>query len=257
LEPIADDQPPLDKHWMPYARAKAASEVWLRGHIANPNLEVVVLRPGIVWGVRSPHTSDIARALASKQAFLVGGGNGIFNGIYIDNLVASIREACGHTGPVAGFYNVGDRETVSWLDFYRALGEPLGCNPQRLPRVSEEKFPISIGSTIDTIQNLPFVNELYHRLKTYIPDGAKAAIRVRLEGGYSYDRHPAQYSERPAVGRELWHLQRVRHKLPVTKFAQVFGFSSPVSFREGIDKTLAWLKTQGWVPPSTSSRSTG
>ena len=37
-------------------------------------------------------------ALAGKQAYLVDGGRGIFNGIYIDNLVAAIRTSAAHGG---------------------------------------------------------------------------------------------------------------------------------------------------------------
>lgn len=256
--PIDDDHPPLKKHWMPYARAKAASEVWLRQRLDDPRLDVVVLRPGIVWGVRSPHTMDIARSLAGKQTFLVGEGRGIFNGVYIDNLVACIRAACEYAGQAAGFYNVGDREAVTWLEFYRALGVPLGCDPTRLPIVSEKRFPPSIGATIDTVQSLSLVNELYHRLKIYIPDGAKAAIRARLEGPYSYDRRAVNYASKASVARELWYLQRVKHKLAVDKFAGKFAFETPVSFAEGIARTLSWLATLGWLAPSSAvQRSAG
>jgi nucleoside-diphosphate-sugar epimerase len=96
-QPIDDDAPPLDKHWMPYARAKAESERWLRAQTAR--VELVVLSPGIVWGVRSPHTLGFARAMARKASFLVDGGSGVFNGVYIANLVAMIRAAC--AGPKA------------------------------------------------------------------------------------------------------------------------------------------------------------
>lgn len=237
---------------MPYARAKGAAEIWLREQLGRSDLDIVVLRPGIVWGVRSPHTMDIARSLGTRQAYLVGRGRGIFNGIYIDNLVAAIRAAADHAGTAAGFYNVGDTETVTWAGFYRALGGPLGCDIQRLPRVSDSNFPQSLGSIVDTIQNHPLVNGLYHRLKVHIPEAAKAAIRARLEGGYSYDRFPPGYATAPGVSRELWHLQKVRHKLPTEKFSRAFGFANPVSFERGIDKTVAWLGTLGRVAPQST-----
>jgi nucleoside-diphosphate-sugar epimerase len=252
LTPLGDDDPPVAKHWMPYARAKGAAEVWLRERLPSDKLDVVVLRPGIVWGVRSPHTMEFAKALCGKSTYLVDGGRGIFNGIYIDNLVACILAACGHPGHAAGFYNVGDRETVRWQEFFGALGEPLGCDPSRLPQVSGDRFPRSVSSTIETLQALPPVNELYHRLKTRIPDGVKAGIKARLEGDYRYDRVAAAYSDAVPVDRELWHLQRVRHKLPIEKFGRTFAFEPPVSFPDGIRKTIAWLQTLGMVPSSYS-----
>jgi len=247
LRPTGDDDPPISKHWMPYARAKAASEQWLRERLDDAALDVVVLRPGIVWGVRSPHTMDLATSLAAKSAYLVDRGRGIFNGIYITNLTSCIRACAESPDRASGFYNVGDSERVTWNEFFQALGPALDCDPARLPSVDGERFPRSLGSTIDSIQSLPLMNELYHRLKVHVPDGLKAAIRARLEGRYRYERHAATYAARASVSRELWHLQRVRHKLPVDKFASRFRFVPPVTFREGIRRTLTWLDALGLV----------
>lgn len=253
-EPLDDDAPPLQKHWMPYARAKAASEVWLRQRLHAKGPEIVLLRPGIVWGVRSPHTSGFVYSLCQKSAYLVGDGHGIFNGIYIDNLVAAILASSEATLGASGFYNVGDAETVSWREFFEALGAPLGCDVARLPRVSADHFPRSLRSTVDAIQSLAPVNVLYHLLKRHLPDEMKAAIKTKLAGSYSFARLATEYAERPAVDRELWHLQRVRHKLSTDKFNQTFAFAPPVSFAEGIRKTLAWLKTIGISPSSLAHR---
>jgi hypothetical protein len=176
----------------------------------------------------------------------------VFNGVYIANLVAMIRAACEHAPGVGGFYNAGDAERVTWRDFYDALGGALGCDPGRLPVVSGAKFPWSLGAAIDAVQSLGPVNALYHRLKTHIPDGLKAAIRARLEGAYCFDRQATAYAATASVDRELWHLQRVRHKLPVKKFAERFHFVTPVSFLEATRRTVAWLETQGLAAPRRS-----
>ena len=247
VRPTADDDPPVTAHWMPYARAKAASEVWLRQQMTTSSIDVIVLRPGIVWGVRSPHTMGFARSLSQKNAFVVDAGKGIFNGIYIDNLVAAIRAARDARGARAGFYNVGDSETVTWRTFFEALGRPLGCDVDRLAQVAGDTFPRSLRSTIDTIQAHPLVNDLYHRLKTRIPDAVKTGLKARLEGAYQYERVASGYLSQPSVDRELWHLQKVQHKLPTAKFCGAFGVTPPVSFADGIRKTIAWLDTLGWT----------
>lgn len=244
LQPVADDDPPLSRHWMPYARAKAVSEVWLRTRL-DAALDVVVLRPGIVWGVRSPHTIHIACSLAAKSAFLVDSGRGIFNGIYIDNLCSSIRIACDQPTRISGFYNVGDAETVTWRAFFEALGPALGCEASRLPVVDGERFPWSTGAAIETVQSLPMMNELYHWIKSRLPDGLKTQIKARLEGRYCYERHAREYTQHPSVDREMWHLQRVRHKLSVAKFAKTFQAVPPVTMNEGVRRTLAWLTSLG------------
>jgi 2-alkyl-3-oxoalkanoate reductase len=245
-KPRSDDDPLVRGHWMPYARAKAASEVWLRSLDAS-NLDLVVLRPGIVWGVQSPHTIAIAQQLSRKAAFLVDDGRGIFNGIFVANLIGCLRRCCESDGRVGGFYNVGDDETVTWRDFYDALGPALDCDPSRLPVVDGRKFPHSAGSMVEAIQSLRPVNRLYHQLKPHVPDGWKAAIRARLEGDYQYERRPRTYSTRPSVDREMWHLQRVKYKLPTKKFVDTFHFRTPVTFHEAIRRTIAWLESVGLV----------
>ena len=90
---INDDSPPIRGHWMPYARAKAAAERELHAQFGKGDLQITVLRPGIVWGPHSPHILEIARSLCQKRAFLVNDGEGIFNSIFIANLRTVLMSA--------------------------------------------------------------------------------------------------------------------------------------------------------------------
>jgi nucleoside-diphosphate-sugar epimerase len=250
---IDDDSPPDVRHWMPYARAKARAEVWLRERSGSGPLQVAVLRPGIVWGVRSSHTLDIARSLLAKSAYLVEGGRGVFNGINVDNLVACIRACHEHPGDVSGFYNVSDREALTWRDFYAALGPSLGCDVGRLPDLPGDRFPWSTGAVIDYVRSLPLMSDLFHRLKASLSPGVKQRVKALLAGSYDYEQAASAYATKPAVDREMWSLQRVRHKLPVAKFERHFGFTPPVSFEQGCRKTLDWLRSLGYVPAQTGA----
>ncbi|HUY91146.1 MAG TPA: NAD(P)-dependent oxidoreductase [Pirellulales bacterium] len=243
---IDDDSPPLRRHWMPYARAKAAAEVWLRERLHSTPCQVAVLRPGIVWGVRSPHTLQAVKALWNKNAYLVGRGDGIFNSIYIDNLVACIRACGAHQGPVAGFYNIADRETITWREFYAALASSFDYDMDQMPAVSGEYFPWSTRAVIEYIQLLPGVNGLYHRLKTALPDALKSRLKALLAGSYAYGQAASAYRRNPVVDREVWHLQKVRRKLPTAKFSEHFGFTPPVTFEDGVRRTMAWIEFLGY-----------
>jgi nucleoside-diphosphate-sugar epimerase len=244
----SDDSPPLRGHWMPYARAKAAAEIWIRRQMPRCPCQIAVLRPGIVWGVRSPHTMNVIKAMLDKSAYLVDEGKGICNAIYIDNLIACIRTCCAHPADIAGFYNISDREVITWRDFYGAFATSLGCDLQRIPHVSGNRFPWSAPALVDYVQNLPFVSDLYHRLKSRVPDTLKSRIKALLAGHYNYEPAAQHYVTKPVVERELWSLQRVKHKLPVTKFARHFAFTPPVSFEEGVRRTLSWLAFVGYTP---------
>jgi nucleoside-diphosphate-sugar epimerase len=244
---INDDSPPDTKHWMPYARAKAKAEVWLREQALPHGPEVVVLRPGIVWGVRSSHTLLFAKALLAKNAYLVDGGKGIFNSIYVDNLTASIEACHEHPGDIAGSYNVSDRETLNWRDFFAALAPALGCDIEKLPCISGDRFPWSVGAVIDYLRSLPLTSDLYHWLKTSLPESVKTRIKALLAGQYDYDEVAAHYATRPQVEREIWSLQRVLYKLSSQKFERRLDFTPPVSVAEGFRKTTSWLAALGYT----------
>jgi nucleoside-diphosphate-sugar epimerase len=242
-----DDSPPLTRHWMPYARAKAASEVWLRDRMEASPCQIAVLRPGIIWGVRSPHTLQIARSLADRSAYLVDEGQGVFNSIFIDNLIACVRACCGDSGDVTGFYNVADDELITWFDFYAAFADCLGCDVARIPRVSGRRFPWSTRALLDYAQSLALSSDVYPWMKSRLPDAAKSRIKAVLAGRYNYEGFTSEYTTRPCVDRELWHLQKVKHKLPTSKFARRFRFSPPVSFAEGVRRTVGWLGFIGYL----------
>ena len=248
---LTDDSPPLRKHWMPYARAKAASERFLRNLLESSPIEIAVLRPGIVWGPRSPHTRDIVESLLDKRAFLVDEGKGVFNGIYIDNLIYSIQACINDKVDIRGFYNVADQERVTWREFYSQLATSLDYDMARIVHVSSRHFPWSRRAAIDYLQALPGVNQLYHRLKSHVPAGVKASLKARLSGCVTYERPVPSYQSSPYVSRELWHLQRTCYKLPTTKFARRFDLAVPVSFGEGVLRTLAWLSHIGLTARET------
>jgi hypothetical protein len=78
-----------------------------------------------------------------------------------------------------------------------------------------------------------------------------------LAGRYNYEATAPRYVAKPQVERELWSLQRVRHKLPTTKFARQFGFTPPVAYDEGIRKTLSWLTFLGYTTSQVRSLNNG
>jgi 2-alkyl-3-oxoalkanoate reductase len=250
---VDDDEPPLEGHWMPYARAKGAAEIWLREQSAAARCQVAVLRPGTVWGVRSPFTMGAINSLLEKRAYLVDDGQGVFNAINIDNLVACIRTCCDHPGDVRGFYNVADQEFVTWRDFYCALAGPLGYDMSQMPSISGKRFRWSTRAALEYVQLMPVMNGLYYRLRARLPDRVKSQIKQWLSGRYEYERGVTSYVAKPTVDREVWHLQKVRHKLPAAKFANHFGFTPPVTFEEGIRRTLRWLAFIGCDQSPTSA----
>ena len=77
-------------------------------------VEIVVLRPGIVYGPRSHGRAVLPTSCSPATASLVDGGHGICNAIYVDNVVHAIRLALDGSGR-------------------RSAGVPRSATPRRSP----------------------------------------------------------------------------------------------------------------------------
>ena len=244
---LHDDSEPDLRHWMAYARGKGQAELFLRSRMGGGPLAVVVLRPGLVWGPGSPWIVEPAGDLLNEQAFLADGGTGICNLIYIDNLVAAIRRVEQHPAPPSGFYNVADRETVTWADYYRELARGLGVEFERVPRLTARNYTPDLRERVEEWRQTRFVK----RIECSIPSGSQRVLKKQLRRAWNLvHANSAGSCPKPRVTRSLWHLQHTRHKLPTAKFERFFGNTQEFTFREGMDKACAWLRFAGFSLPA-------
>jgi nucleoside-diphosphate-sugar epimerase len=238
---VDDNSPPLRDHWMPYARAKAESELFLKDSLQTTEVQILVLRPGIVWGPRSPWSFNAAQDLINHKAFLVGDGQGICNTIYIDNLIAVINACLKYNSDASGFYNVADDEIVTWHDFYASLASYLHVDMSTVHRVSAHRFRQSIRSVLEDIQR----SLIYNKIKNRVPKETKAAIKIFIKELSTKSGNGITEIGAPSiahVSREMWYLQTVKHKLSNEKFKNTFKFKPPFSFEHGTKMTHNWLK---------------
>jgi nucleoside-diphosphate-sugar epimerase len=240
---LPDDAPPLLDHWMPYAREKGRAENWLRDRVADRRLAVVVLRPGLIWGPRSPWVLRPAAELVSGTAWLAGDGEGVCNLMYVDDLVRSIDAVVAHAAPVPGFYNVADDEMTTWREYYAALAAGLGVDMAMVHSVPGDSYRAGLRGLVEELKNLP----PYRWLKERLSPETKAVIKLRLKRALDRDlpEHRAA-AACPVVARDLWHLQTTRHSLPTMRFRATFGHHNQNCFASGLAASLAWLRFTGF-----------
>lgn len=89
--PGTDEESPLDpRQILPYNNAKVRAEKLLFKLRKKGKVEIIILRPGIVFGPRSAWITKFISDLLNGDAFLINYGKGICNSIYIDNLIHAI-----------------------------------------------------------------------------------------------------------------------------------------------------------------------
>ena len=102
-----------------YSKMKSQAEMQVWHDYHNDGLPVVVFRPGIVYGPYSAWTSRILNELTSG-IYLINGGRGIANVIYIDNLVDALMLAIDSPKAIGQAFLATDDELITWRQFYDA-----------------------------------------------------------------------------------------------------------------------------------------
>ncbi|MDQ2692506.1 MAG: NAD-dependent epimerase/dehydratase family protein [Chloroflexota bacterium] len=238
-----------DRQALPYNNAKVQAERTLAQLRGQGDVEVVILRPGIVFGPRSSWVTRFAEDLLDGRAALLNRGQGIFNSIYVDNLVHAIYLAARRERADREVFLVGDRESVRWADLYQPIAEALGVDLADLPEgVVQEQPGHQQPSWWDRLEPVR-VSKPVQGLLSIFPH------RVRLAAYRAYetllepvaDLSPlASQAAKPVLSREMAMLYACQHKLPYEKARRVLGYQPPVAFLEAMQRTIAWLAFAGY-----------
>jgi nucleoside-diphosphate-sugar epimerase len=238
--PLREDQP------IAYNNAKVKAERRLLRMRANGCVEVVLLRPGIVYGPRSSWIGGFADELLTGRAFVVEGARGLCNSIYVDNVVRVIQLAL--TAPAVDRHAllVGDAETVTWRELYEPVTQAFGIPFDEIPSV-KRSAPAQSGfermlrfrdSKLGQALLPAFPLRLRHA--TY----AGLAAWLRYHPGGSPCVMEAEPAPVPDLERTL--LQTCSWKLPSDKAKQILGYFPPVSFTEGCRRSVEWPRFAGY-----------
>lgn len=232
-------------HVFAYNNAKVRAEQALLHLRRRGSVELVILRPSIVFGPRSRWISDIASQLLSNTAYLINGGEGICNSIYVDNLIEAIRLALTVSAADRNVFLVGDRERVSWFQFYAPIASALGLDIEQVPLLSAPHFE---HGTIEQLQGLRSSSAV-QSLLPLVPSSLKQAVKGAISAATAPSR-PSPWAlpatSGPKVTEEFAALHQCSVQLPWTKAASILGYQPTVSFAEGMERSIGWLAFAGY-----------
>lgn len=252
--PIAgtDENSPLnDQQPLPYNNSKVQAEMQLRELRKKGTVEVVVLRPGIVFGPRSYWISSFASNLISGQAYMLNGGKGICNSIYIDNLIRAITLAGTTQGIDGEAFIVGDDETITWRDFYHPIAEALGFDLHKIPNATYRQTIKSKKERAKEILDSYPSRKILSLFPDKLVNATKAGVSALLA---SPQQHLSSWtftklqekSPQPVATLEMALLHQCQYKLAHTKARKILGYHPGVSFAEASRRTVGWLVFAGY-----------
>ncbi|HSH94917.1 MAG TPA: NAD-dependent epimerase/dehydratase family protein [Roseimicrobium sp.] len=245
--PGTDESSPLHTgHVFAYNNAKVRAERALTALRAKNPVELVILRPSIVFGPRSRWITDIADQLLAGTAALLEGEPGICNSIYVDNLIGAIRLALTVPGADRGVYLVGDDERVTWEEFHGRIAAALGLDMAEVVRIGAPQF--HHGGLRETLGGLKASRPVQAVLPLFpkrLKESVKAGIRsLRAPEPASPWALPGKTS--PPLSEEMCVLQSCRVQLPFTRAKAELGYVPTLSFDEGMRRSIGWLEFAGY-----------
>ncbi len=186
---VMDEETPLDAEQSDtYGRTKALGELAARDAAAAHGIELVIVRPGMVYGPRSySWTTGMLNMVEKGMPTLFGKAEGHAFPVYIDNLCDLLILAATEDAAVGETFNAVDAP-VTWNQFFGYYGEMAGKKPRRIP------FFLARGvvllKQLLKLHNIPLTNERlrFYQTKTVYPYKKATALlgympRVGIEEG--------------------------------------------------------------------------
>ena len=190
-----------------YVDSKIASEqVVLQAHAAG-EIEVVVVRPGDVYGPGSrPWTMTPVEMIRKNSFLLPAMGKGVFSPVYIDDLVDGLQLVAEHPDAAGQVFTISGGVGVSCAEFFGHYYRMLG---KRGPVVLPTPLAVGLGMTAT---------------------GGARLLRRRSE-----------------ASAETMHYLTRTGTYSIEKARRVLGYSPKVGLAEGMRRTEAWLVEQGEI----------
>lgn len=235
-----DETSPLSrKQAVDYNVSKIMAEERLSGLRRRGKVELVVLRPGIVYGPRSQWIGGLADDMLAGMAYLVDGGAGLFNGIYVDNLVDAIMRCLDGAESEGQTFLLGEDATPSWHEVYHRIARAIGCDIAEIPKLGFEERRLTLKDRLDALRMSPTVKSITRSMPRRLQDGLGAFWAAASAG-------EGEAPAGPSPTREMALLHRSRYVPSWEKARRVLGYSPPVAPEEAWRRTIAWLAFAGY-----------
>lgn len=240
--PDCTEATPLpNKQRLPYNLAKVKAEQLLFGLRRSGNVEAVALRPGIVYGPRSQWVGGLADQMLEGRAYLVDGGMGLCNAIYVDNVVHAIL--CSLDAPEADgeAFLLGENDAPTWHEFYARVAAALKIDMADVPSTGFTEVKPGIKDRLDLLRQSAPVR----RALGALPGRLSRGLAAFWEASGAMPTTSAQ-SGIPQPTLEMALLHRSTHVPSWAKAQDVLGYDAPVCPDEAWRRTLSWLRFAGY-----------
>jgi nucleoside-diphosphate-sugar epimerase len=205
-DPPADETAPLAPGDI-YQQTKAEADALALRFGRERGMEVVVVRPGAIYGPGETRLLKLFRAIARGRYAIVGSGRPFYHPVYIDDLVAGFLLALDRPGAAGEAFIVAGPRYVTQSELAALIARHTGG---RVLPVHVPAAPLRWAAALCEGLCVPFgIEPPLHRRRV-----------------------------------EFWTKSRA---FSIEKARRVLGYAPQVDVDEGVARTAAWYKAAGWL----------
>ena len=192
-----------------YSMSKAEGETLAFAIGAAKGVEIVALRPSLVYGPRSPYwVVSYFERTKNEQITLIDGGAGLANLVWVDDVVEAMITAWQHPAAAGEAFLISGEHPVTWREYVGRFAEMCG-----------KPMPPSIPGW-----------------------------RAKIEAPWRRVWGTLTQRPRGLSGMDLT-LMPNRTTVSIAKAKRDLAYAPAVSFDDGMRACEAWLRQQGFLPP--------
>jgi nucleoside-diphosphate-sugar epimerase len=187
-----DEEAEIRSIGLPYADSKIATETALLGFHERGEIALTILRPADVYGPRSGEwVVKLVEALRARKMILIGGGRGLINITYVDNLTDAVIACLGEDRSIGSAYMITDGNPVTWRTYLRDLSSAAGAPEPKLSIPEAIAWPLVHG-----------MEALFPMIGRKPPLGKMGLRLITSRSAYSIERARKELDWTPAVDYE-------------------------------------------------------
>jgi nucleoside-diphosphate-sugar epimerase len=208
LPQVLTEECPFDLEGDAYGVSKAEGEQAAFGRGRDLGVEVVALRPTLIYGPRAPlWVLQYFDRVRREQVALIDGGSGLANLVYVDDVVDAMWAAAERPGVAGEAFLVNGDPPVTWREYLGSFA-----------RMCDKPLPPSVP--------------LWR---------AKLEMQVmRIYGTLA--QRPRRFT-----GMDL-ELMPLRTTVSIAKAQRLLGWRPAYSLEAGMAECEAWLRREGYLP---------
>lgn len=211
LPPVLTEECPFDLQGDAYGVSKAEGEIAAFELGRQLGVEVVALRPTLVYGPKAPlWVLQYFDRIRREQVALIDDGAGLANLVYVDDVVDAMWAAAERPDVAGEAFLINGTSAVPWREylgtFSRMCGKPL---PPSVP-LWRAKLEMQVLRMYGTLAQRP----------------------------------------RRFTGMDL-HLMPLRTTVSIAKAQRILGWTPAHSLDDGMAECEAWLRREGYLPQVT------